>query len=564
MAGRMAMAIAAAALRPGEHCSGLRSAFALTVVPARRLPLLSLGGGARSAGARVADALALSAMELDTLITQSRNARELMELVQQHGQKFTAINLSAAWGTVTGMQSARGGGDEGVVLQLLQVLTRAKMHEMGAREVANVAHSVASLKVSGRMGVDDELAGELQARATATAGEFEPQDVSMLMLALAKMYIRPDTGLLEAMQQRATATAGHFTPQIVSTLMSALSKMGITNPDAGLVEAMQGRARETAGDFIPQNVANLMLALAKMGIKPDAGLLEAMQERAKKTAGDFTPRDVSMLMSALSKMFIKNPDAGLVEAMQGRARETAGDFEPQSVSMLMLALAKMGIKPDAGLLEVMQARARETAVNCKPREVQMLRQAFATMGITPDAGLLEAMPARVGPREGAPKELKEPERHVSSRPSGSHLGKLTTEIVRCRDAGRLLGLVAQHGQSFTAINLSAAWGTVTGMQSARGGGDEGVVLQLLQVLTRAKMHEMGAREVANVAHSVASLKGSGRMGVDGALEGELQARARETAGDFTPHEFSMFMSAMEKMGLVEAMQGRATAAAGEL
>eukprot|EP00290_Baffinella_frigidus_P002123 CAMPEP_0180183704 /NCGR_PEP_ID=MMETSP0986-20121125/41400_1 /TAXON_ID=697907 /ORGANISM="non described non described, Strain CCMP2293" /LENGTH=176 /DNA_ID=CAMNT_0022137275 /DNA_START=66 /DNA_END=592 /DNA_ORIENTATION=- len=80
----------------GEHCSGLRSAFALTVVPARRLPLLSLGGGARSAGARVADALALSAMELDTLITQSRNARELMELVQQHGQKFTAINLSAA------------------------------------------------------------------------------------------------------------------------------------------------------------------------------------------------------------------------------------------------------------------------------------------------------------------------------------------------------------------------------------------------------------------------------------------------------------------------------------
>jgi hypothetical protein len=51
----------------GEQCSGLRAAFALTGVPAQLLPLLSLGGGARSVGARVgAEALALSAMGLGT------------------------------------------------------------------------------------------------------------------------------------------------------------------------------------------------------------------------------------------------------------------------------------------------------------------------------------------------------------------------------------------------------------------------------------------------------------------------------------------------------------------
>jgi hypothetical protein len=84
------------------------------------------------------------------------------------------------------------------------------------------------------------------------------------MWALATMGVKPDAGLLETMQRRATATAGDFNPQNVANLMWALATMGV-KPDAGLLEAMQRRARAMAGDFNPQNVANLMWALACFG-----------------------------------------------------------------------------------------------------------------------------------------------------------------------------------------------------------------------------------------------------------------------------------------------------------
>ncbi|KAJ1487994.1 hypothetical protein T484DRAFT_2019729 [Baffinella frigidus] len=113
------------------------------------------------------------------------------------------------------------------------------------------------------------------------------------------MGVKADARLLEAMQARATATAGDFNPQNVANLVLALATMGVT-ADARLLEAMQARATATAGDFNPQNVANLVWALATMGITADARLLEAMQGRATATAGDFDPQGVANLFWALA------------------------------------------------------------------------------------------------------------------------------------------------------------------------------------------------------------------------------------------------------------------------
>jgi hypothetical protein len=66
--------------------------------------------------------------------------------------------------------------------------------------------------------------------------------------ALAKMGVTPEAGLLRAMQERATAVAGEFNPQEVSNTVWALAKMGVT-PEAGLLRAMQGRAGAGAGEF---------------------------------------------------------------------------------------------------------------------------------------------------------------------------------------------------------------------------------------------------------------------------------------------------------------------------
>jgi len=126
-----------------------------------------------------------------------------------------------------------------------------------------------------------------------------------------------------------------------------------------------------------------------------------------------------------------------------------------------------------------------------------------------------------GPSEGVAKASKSPK-------------KLLGDIMECSDARGLLGLVQKHGPSFKAGHVGVAWGKMTDIPSAEGRGDEGEVLKQLQVMTRAILPEWGGPEIATVVHSMARLQGSGRMTLGDALGGELQARARATARDFTP------------------------------
>ena len=100
-----------------------------------------------------------------------------------------------------------------------------------------------------------------------------------------------------------------------------------------------------------------------------------------------------------------------------------------------------------------------------------------------------------------------------------HSGKLTNLIKQCGDVGQLQGLVEEHGESFDHIHVSAAWVTLRKMRRVGGRGDEEVLLQQLQDVTGRTLQEMGARQVANVVHSMATLHASGRMVVDDALVG---------------------------------------------
>ena len=423
-------------LRSAAPCSLLRSACSPTVVPAQLLPRLWLGGGAHPVGHRVGtDALALSAVGLGTRsswggvsrralsgsrggasngegavsrdgsggggstagklnreITQCRDVKGLLGLVKQHRESFDFIHVSSMWVALVKMQVG-GRGEEGEVIQLLQVLTRERVATMKAQAVANTLHSIVTLHESGRMSVDDELEGKLLTRAKAMARDFKPQGIVNVMWAMSTMGIEnPDAGLVKAMQGRAMMVVDDFKPQGVAMLMLAFAKMGIT-PDAGLRKAMQGQAIATTGDFTPQNIANLMWALATMGITPGAGLLEAMEGQAVATAGNFKPQEVVNLMWALATMGIR-PDVDLLEAMEGQAVATARDFKPQGIANLMVALEKMGIRPDVDLLEAMEGQAIATAGGFKLQDVQMLMGALKKMGITPDAGLAVAMKGR--------------------------------------------------------------------------------------------------------------------------------------------------------------------------
>jgi hypothetical protein len=75
------------------------------------------------------------------------------------------------------------------------------------------------------------------------------------------MGVKADPRLLEAMQARATATARDFIPQNVANFIWALATMGV-KADPRLLEAMQARATATARDFKTQEVANFIWGLA--------------------------------------------------------------------------------------------------------------------------------------------------------------------------------------------------------------------------------------------------------------------------------------------------------------
>ncbi|KAJ1490281.1 hypothetical protein T484DRAFT_1777512 [Baffinella frigidus] len=403
------------ALLPGRPAS---AAFAsLTVVTAQLPqghPRLSLGGGARSrrlmsSGSRGGSSVdsGIQDRQLTAWIKQKQDTiRGLLWLLEEHGQRLNAIHVGAVWAALAKMRSDRERGPEKIVLQQLQVVTRATLQDMEARGLTNVVLSMANLYERGRRplfhggralvpgdhnGFGDKLALEMMARAAATAGDFEAQDVSNFVWGLAKMSLTPGRSPLEAMQERATATAGDFPPQAVTNLVWGLAKMGV-QADAALLAAMQKRAAETAGDFPLREIATLLWALEKMGVKnPDADLVEAMQRRATATADEFMPQEIVNLISALAAVGVTNLDAGFLEAIQQRVRATARDFKAHTVVSLMSALAKMDTPPEAALVKAMLRRAWATAKDFKPQDVEALMSTLATMGIEPDPGLLSHM-----------------------------------------------------------------------------------------------------------------------------------------------------------------------------
>jgi hypothetical protein len=133
----------------------------------------------------------------------------------------------------------------------------------------------------------------MQVRATAVAGEFNPQDVSNTVWALATMGVTPDEELLRAMQVRATSLAGLFDPQNVANTVWALATMGVM-PEAGLLRAMQGRATATAGLFNPQDVANTVWAHACFGVpcgKGEQEMFEILATRVLEVSSKMDPKD---------------------------------------------------------------------------------------------------------------------------------------------------------------------------------------------------------------------------------------------------------------------------------
>ena len=335
----------------------------------------------------------LNARQLTAHIKNTKGLEDVARILVDHRGVLNQIHVSASWGALAriGTGGGTGAGDVRDIVAVLQDRTRDFQELFEGREIATMLHSKAKLL---QMGVppDRGLLEALQRRAMATVVDFNPQEVSNVLWAMAKMGERVDRGLLEALQRRATVSAGEYKPQNVANVLWALATMG-ERADRGLLEAMQGRAMATAWEGTPQHIANMLWALATMGEKADREFLEVMQRRATAMAGDFKPKEVSNVLWALATMGEK-ADPGLLEAMQGRATATAGQLVPQDIANVLWAVATMGEQADRGMMEAMQMRAIATTGEFKPQNVGNVLWALATMGAKAVRGMLEAMQRR--------------------------------------------------------------------------------------------------------------------------------------------------------------------------
>ena len=344
--------------------------------------------------------------QLTTKIKECRVVEELARILQEQNGVLNHVHVSAAWGCLSRIVRGRGVGQVGGYLVAeLQEKTRGMLGQMGPREISNILRSKASLHDSRslvpsrhfsprdwKLDTDRGLLEAMQTRATATAGEFDPQAIANVLWALATMGERADRELLAAMQSRATVTAGEFKPRDVANLLRALATMG-ERADRGLLEAMQARATATAEEFKPPEVANLLWSLATMGETADQGLLVTMQARATETAEKFIPQAVANLLWSLATMGVR-ADRELLQAMKRRATAKVEDFMSQDVANVLWALATMGDRVDRGLLKAMQWRATATAGGSTPQNVANVLWALATMGERAEQRLLEAMKMR--------------------------------------------------------------------------------------------------------------------------------------------------------------------------
>ena len=129
----------------------------------------------------------------------------------------------------------------------------------------NVATAFRRLLQTRRQGVSravaDQALWQLEASALLTMDDFQPQEISSTLHALAKARHAPsDPLLLDALERQAEAVAGTFNAQQVANTLWAYAKLGRA-PGAGVMRGLEGRAEAVAGGFKAQDVANTLWAV---------------------------------------------------------------------------------------------------------------------------------------------------------------------------------------------------------------------------------------------------------------------------------------------------------------
>jgi len=370
----------------------------------------------------------IDARRLNSLLSRSTTAQELLELHGQHGPAFDRIHLATCWsrlGRVNPADRKLLQANDGARLLALREQTTERVHTFGAQGVANTVHAVSKLALQGTAW--SGLWNAIERAALAVKSEFDPQGLSTTAWAFAASG-QTAPALLDALAAEAAnridefnsqdltntawafATAGHAAPVLFDTIATeATRRVGdfnaqdLTNTAWAyatadhaapvLLDAIAQEAERRLRGFRPQNLANTAWAFATAGHAAPA-LFDAIAAVAAGRLRDFSPQELANTAWAFATAGCAAP--ALFDAIAEEAARRVGDFNPQGLSNTAWAFATAGHAAPA-LFDTIAEEAARRASEFTPQGLANTAWAFATAGRVAPA-LFDAIAAEAARR----------------------------------------------------------------------------------------------------------------------------------------------------------------------
>jgi len=286
--------------------------MALRFACAVRTPLLQRSAPAAQATWRVFTALRgptaalhtraptdpLNPKQINSLISKSTRARELLDLHAKYGEAFDSIHLATCWsrlGKVSASDQSWLRFDDGARLIALREQTRDRVQKFGAQAVSSTAHAMAKLDLRGAAW--GSLWKEVEGTALARRRELNPQGLANTAWAFAKAgHAAP--ALFDAIGKESAGKVLEFNPQNLSNTAWAFATVGHAAP--ALFDAIGKESAGRVREFKPQALANTMWAFATAGHAAPA-LFDSIARESAGRVGEFVPQALATTAWAFAK-----------------------------------------------------------------------------------------------------------------------------------------------------------------------------------------------------------------------------------------------------------------------
>jgi len=265
--------------------------------------------------------------QINSLISKSTRARELLDLHVKYGEAFDSIHLATCWsrlGKVSASDQSWLRFDNGARLIALREQTKERVQEFGAQAVSTTSHAIAKLNLRGTAW--GSLWKEIERAALARRSEFEPQHLANTAWAFATAG-RATHALMDEVAEESTGRVREFKPQELANTAWAFATAGHAAP--ALFDAIGKESAGRVREFVPQALANTAWAFATADHAAPT-LFDAIGKESAGRMDEFKPQELTNTAWAFATAGHAAP--ALFDAIGTKSAGRVRELNPQDLA----------------------------------------------------------------------------------------------------------------------------------------------------------------------------------------------------------------------------------------